>query len=332
MIVYIWGVGRLVGKVVDRVLPLEKIAGFIDNDRSKKEFMGKPVYNPEEMVNREYDAILICNLYAEQILQQCKELSIDTTKVICVYNNWSVRDVNTDYSFVEQVVGKKYAKIIKERYKLIRGTEAYGELFLENCDCKEMLQGYMRTDYVRVKCFELAVKEMRKRNVQGAVAELGVFKGEFAQFINAAFPDRKLYLFDTFEGFDANEALREKQKGNCSESFIQAYKDTTIETVLNRMTNIDKVVIKQGFFPESLDGLEDKFAFVSLDADFEESIYQGLVYFYPRLEKGGYIFIHDYSSDLLGVEQAVDRYERDYKVALAKMPICDASGTLIVTK
>jgi len=329
---YIWGTGRLTGKVVDRHIPLDKITGFIDNDKTKTEYMGKPVYTPEAIAQKEYDAILVCNLYAEQILKQCKELAIDADKVICLYNNCGIADVNKDYQFVEQVVGKEYAKIVKERYKIVRGTEAYGDLFLQDCERKEMLQGYMRTDYVRIKCFELAVKEMRKRNVQGSVAELGVFRGEFAQFINAAFPDRTLYLFDTFGGFNANEALQEKKNGNCSESFIEAYKNTNINTVLDRMTNLDKVVIKQGFFPESLDGLEDTFAFVSLDADFEESIYQGLVYFYPRLEKGGYIFIHDYSSDLLGVERAVDRYEKDYGVMLAKMPLCDANGTMVVTK
>lgn len=39
-------------------------------------------------------------------------------------------------------------------------------------------------------------------NISGCVAEVGVFQGEFASVINKNFPDRKLYLFDTFEGFD----------------------------------------------------------------------------------------------------------------------------------
>lgn len=332
MTIYIWGTGRLTGKVVGRHIPLDKITGFIDKDKSRKEYLGKPVYTPEVIAHKEYDAILVCNLFAEQILEQCKELAIDIDRVICLYDNCGLVDVNRDYKFVETVVGKEYVKIVKDRYKIIRGTEAYGDLFLQKCNRIGMLNGYLRTDYVRIKCFELAVKEMRKRNVQGAVAELGVFRGEFAQFINVAFPDRTLYLFDTFEGFNANEALQEKKNGNCSDSFIEAYKNTNINIVLDRMTNLDKVIIKQGFFPESLDDLEDRFAFVSLDADFEETIYQGLKYFYPSMEKGGYIFIHDYSSDLLGVEQAVDRYEMDHSVMLAKMPLCDANGTMVVTK
>lgn len=185
---------------------------------------------------------------------------------------------------------------------------------------------------MRIKCFELAVKEIRKKNTEGNVAEVGVFRGEFAQYINMAFPDRKCYLFDTFDGFDANEALNEIKNGNCTEAFVKAYAQTNVSIVLEKMQNIENLVMKQGFFPDSLDGLEDRFAFVSIDVDFEESIYQALVYFYPRLNPGGYIFVHDYNSSLQGVEVAVDRYEKDMNICLCKVPLCDANGTLVITK
>ncbi len=183
-----------------------------------------------------------------------------------------------------------------------------------------------------MKAFELCVKEIRKRNILGSVAEAGVFRGEFAQYINTAFADRTLYLFDTFDGFNAQEALEEVKKGNCTESFVQAYKQTNISAVLEKMTYLDKIVIKQGLFPSSLNGLEDNFAFVSLDMDFEESIYEGIKYFYPRLNKGGYIFVHDYNSDLLGVERAIDHYEKESGIIICKVPLCDANGTLVITK
>lgn len=112
---------------------------------------------------------------------------------------------------------------------------------------------------------------------------------------------------------------------------MEAYKQTDIGTVLDRMKNLDTVVVKQGYFPESLQGLEDEFVFVSIDVDFEKSIYEGLRYFYPRLVKGGYIFVHDYNSSLFGVEKAVDRYEAEQGF-LCKMPLCDANGTLVIMK
>lgn len=88
----------------------------------------------------------------------------------------------------------------------------------------------------------------------------------------------------------------------------------------------------QGLFPESLQGLEDTFSFVSIDVDFEQAIYEGISYFYPRLCSGGYIFIHDYNSGFRGVREAIKRYEADNKIKLAKVPIPDADGSVILTK
>ena len=112
---------------------------------------------------------------------------------------------------------------------------------------------------------------------------------------------------------------------------MSAYKDTNVKKVIEKMQHLEQIEIKQGYFPESLNGLEDIFKFVSIDVDFEESIYHALEYFYPRMVKGGYIFVHDYNSSLRGVEKAVDRYESRYEF-LNKMPLCDANGTLVIMK
>lgn len=334
MKIYIWGTGRLVGLVVGRYVQIEEIEGFIDNDTTRHQYMNRPVFEPADMLCREYDAILVANLYAEQICEQCREIGIDLSKLIFLYENYRLEDMNTDYQFVENVLGHDIAKLVKNQHYVVRGVEAYGDLCFRGSqfEDQERIKGQGgEGDYVRLKCFELAVKEIRKRKVPGQVAELGVFRGEFAQYINFAFPDRKCYLFDTFGGFDANEALREVRNGNCTEAFAEAFKRTDLKIVLDRMTYLDNIVIKQGFFPDSLDGLEEQFAFVSLDVDFEDSIYEGLKYFYPRLSNGGYIFIHDYNGTLSGVEKAVDRFEEDNKICLNKVPLCDRGGTLVVT-
>lgn len=114
--------------------------------------------------------------------------------------------MNRDYGFVQKILGKEYADIVAHRYHVVRGVEAYGDLFLKDAQTFAG-GGYEANDYVRIKCFELAVKEIRKRKVSGSVVGICVFRGEFAQYINAAFLDRKCYLFDTFEGFQAREAL-----------------------------------------------------------------------------------------------------------------------------
>lgn len=329
MKIFIWGTGRLAGKVVEEFIALSQIEAFIDNDLGRTEYMGKKVFRPKEIAEMDYDVICVANLYSMEIYGQCLDIGIDIDKVIFLYNNCKMTDINKDYAFIESVLGKEYASVIRKRYHIVRGVEAYGDLFLEKCEIDEQ---HGTADYIRIKTFELAVKELRKRNVGGAVAEVGVFRGEFAQYINYAFPDRKCYLFDTFEGFQESEALKELKSGNCTKAFVEAYKNTNMQYVLGKMKNIENVVIKKGYFPDSLEGLEETFAFVSLDVDFEDSICEGLKYFYPRLMPGGYIFVHDYNSSLLGVEKAVDRFENDFSINLCKIPMCDANGTLVITK
>lgn len=330
MKIYIWGTGRLVGMVVGKYIDLKRIEGFVDNDETKKEYLSKKVVSPAKLRDLEYDVVLVVTLFSKEIYAQSIELGLDLSKFIFCYANCEIKDMNKDYGFIEKAVGSELADIIKKRYHIVRGVEAFGNLCFK--DSKYEGKGYLDTDYVRMSCFELAVKEIRKRGLCGAVAEVGVFRGEFAQYINFAFPDRKCYLFDTFEGFDAEEALQEVRNGNCTEGFVEAYKHTSAKVVLDKMTSLENIIIKQGYFPETVGALEEEFVFVSLDVDFESSIYEGLKYFYPRLVKGGYLYIHDYNSNLLGVEAAVDRYEVDYDVMLCKVPVCDKSGTLIITK
>lgn len=185
------------------------------------------------------------------------------------------------------------------------------------------------TNYIRISNFELIVKEILDRQVKGNVAELGVYKGEFAKYINLAFPDKTLYLFDTFEGFNEQD-IQFERNSNYSEG-KQNFSDTSVNVVLAKMKFPEKCVIKKGYFPDSLNGLEDNFCFVSLDPDLYKPIYDGLEYFYPRLNKGGYIFIHDYNNHLYpGASQAV----RDFcnNEGIVYIPITDAWGTVVIGK
>jgi O-methyltransferase len=185
------------------------------------------------------------------------------------------------------------------------------------------------TNYVRISTLELVAHEISDRKVPGSVAEVGVYKGQFAKYLNKAFPDRTLYLFDTFEGFDAKDVsveLNNKYSGG-----DQDFSNTSVQLVLDKMEYKDKCVVKKGWFPESLDGLEDTFCFVSLDADLYKPIYDGLEYFYPRLNKGGYIFIHDYNnSEYEGSKAAVRAFSEKYGVSYT--PMADSWGSAIISK
>ena len=184
-------------------------------------------------------------------------------------------------------------------------------------------------DYIRLSALELVSNEINTKGLTGNVAELGVYKGKFARYINKYFPERMLYLFDTFEGFDNRDVAKEKQENFSSGE--QDFSDTSVTAVLNLMPFPEKCQAVKGFFPESAAGIEDQFVFVSLDADLYEPIYSGLQFFYPRLAKGGYIFIHDYNNDLYkGAAKAVRQFCAEQNIGF--MPLPDSGGSAVIAK
>ena len=184
-------------------------------------------------------------------------------------------------------------------------------------------------DYIRLSTLELISNEINSRNIKGSVAELGVYKGKFAKYINQYFPDRLLYLFDTFVGFDDRDISLEK-KHNFS-SGMQDFSDTSVEAVMKLMPFPEKCIPIKGFFPDSARGVNDNFVFVSLDADLYEPIYSGLQFFFPRLAHGGFIFVHDFNNELYkGSRKAVEQFCDEQSINFVPLP--DVGGSAIITR
>ncbi|HWB24936.1 MAG TPA: TylF/MycF/NovP-related O-methyltransferase [Chitinophagaceae bacterium] len=184
-------------------------------------------------------------------------------------------------------------------------------------------------DKVRLATLELVSFEINSRNIEGNVAELGVYKGKFARYINKYFPERSLYLFDTFGGFDRRDILKEQQEGFSDGS--QDFSDTSVNAVMQLMPFPAKCIPKKGFFPESAQDINDTFSFVSIDTDLYEPIYNGLKFFYPRLAKGGYIFVHDFNNNQYkGSRRAVEQFCAEQNIGFVPLP--DAAGSAIIVK
>lgn len=143
------------------------------------------------------------------------------------------------------------------------------------------------------------------RDTSGACAEVGVFQGDTARIINQAFADRKLYLFDTFSGFD------ERDVGDGKESGIfrgrkQGLSGYIRRACIRKKKYPNQCIIKKGYFPETAEGIEETFAFVRLDVDMYKPTKAGLEWFGKRMEKGGILISHDYYTESYsGVAQAI---------------------------
>lgn len=200
-----------------------------------------------------------------------------------------------------------------------------------NIFCKIIVITEYREQFdLRLATLRLIANEVNERKTMGAVAELGVYKGEFAAEINRLFPDRNIYLFDTFDGFDERDIIIEKEN-KFSYAEIGNFNNTCIDTVKNRLPYPTKSIIKKGYFPDTSHGISEQFALVSLDADLYQPLYEGVNFFYPRMNIGGYIIIHDYNNaQFIGAKMAVRRFCEENNVFV--VPICDLHGTAVIIK
>lgn len=185
------------------------------------------------------------------------------------------------------------------------------------------------TDYVRNGVVELICQEIKQNSVPGAVAELGVYQGDFAALLNAHLPDREIHLFDTFAGFDSRDVQIDAQFGGGP---LPDFSDTGIAAVRNRFPPSAKMVLHPGWFPETTRELTDtRFAVVSLDTDLYQPILVGLRYFWPKLSPGGFILVHDYNHrQFSGTKRAVKDFMQEAPIVCCPVP--DAGGTVVIGK
>ncbi|MGN0373765.1 MAG: TylF/MycF/NovP-related O-methyltransferase [Enterocloster sp.] len=194
------------------------------------------------------------------------------------------------------------------------------------------LHDFYRQFDIRSAVLNFLAERIKAGKIAGSVAELGVYKGDLAWKLNALFPDRRLYLFDTFEGFDPRDVSCEIS-GHFSRASEGDFSDTSVSYVLSRLPYPDNAVIRKGYFPDTAAGLEEqRYALVSLDADLYAPILAGLSYFYPRLSRGGMILLHDYNNQRFrGAKEAVEAYEAEFGI-LPLVPLCDLHGSAVIIK
>lgn len=181
----------------------------------------------------------------------------------------------------------------------------------------------------RLAFLKLIAEEIKKTNLKGDIAELGVYKGDFARELNSEFPERSLHLFDTFTGFDNRDLSIEKSK--VPSPVLQNFSNTSIDLVKKKMLFPDKVKFYPGRFPDTIPLDDLSFSLVSLDTDLYQPTYEGLKYFYPRLEKGGSILVHDYNSfQYPGVKKAVCEFCDANNIMV--LPLMDLHGTAVIQR
>ena len=312
--IYVWGTGCGASELIEQGLELARIEAFVDSYPSGDTFLGKPVLLPRQLPVENCSLLIVTTRHADAVAETCAGLGIPEEKVLFLKNNYRLQDRNQSCPAAD-ILGQELLSRLLPRQHIVPTPAQLADTRLSEWN--------LSNDYVRLATLELLCRQLR--DIPGAAAELGVYKGFFARCINQLMPERRLYLFDSFAGFEP--------KARAPESFQAAHRNTAVEKVLAIMPHPEQITVKPGFFPESLGGLEERFCLVSLDVDFEQATLDGLRFFWPRLEEGGYLMLHDWGGTRLpGVARALTAYEKELGQKLSAVPLCDIGCTLVLCK
>lgn len=321
MRILIFGTGSGLGDLLSVLPPEVDLVGLVDNNPRKQGTLiaGTPVYSSQAIGTLEFDRIVVSPRDGAAIRAQLVEMGVPREKILLFYSVYDKslrRLVNEDIDAINRDLGIRIHPVSLCTMPTWPVTDLDG--------------APTEDDYCRTMAVRLAAQRIHERQIPGSIAELGVYKGEFAAVLNRLFPERSLYLFDTFEGFSEND-LAGGVEAKHSVSSVGEFQDTTVDLVLSRMATPDRVIVRRGYFPDTAVGLEDRFALVSLDVDLYKPIVAGLHYFYPRLSPGGCLFVHDYNNRRYkGVKVAVDAFVEETGAALVQLP--DYAGTAILAR
>jgi O-methyltransferase len=177
--------------------------------------------------------------------------------------------------------------------------------------------GKQRLDSLH-ECIDTVLRE----GVPGDLIETGVWRGGATIFMRGLLEvrgvtDRIVFAADSFEGLpppkpdvyaadaDATYHLEEELAVSLEE----------VKDNFRRYGLLDEQVsFLKGWFKDTLPTLGDRrFALARLDGDMYESTIDALTNLYPRLSRGGFLIIDDYSID--ECREAVTDYRRDNRIS-----------------
>jgi hypothetical protein len=184
-------------------------------------------------------------------------------------------------------------------------------------------------DASRFMALMLNLRQLQREGIEGDFAELGVWKGNSAAIL-AEFPaktGKKLFLFDTFSGFDQRDLV------GTDENHEHLFADTSVDYVRETVGHHDITTYLQGFFPDTItdEVRAQTFALAHIDCDLYEPMKAALDFFYPRMTRGGMLILHDYSSgSWTGATRAIDEFSKASGEFISIWP--DKSGTAMIRK
>lgn len=138
------------------------------------------------------------------------------------------------------------------------------------------------------------------KSVPGCIVEAGCFKGGSAAKFSlvAQMIDRKVVLFDSFEGMPENDEAHDKNI--FGESAADAFAKGTyrgalaeVQETLSRYGCVDRCEFHKGWFDDTMPHFNEPVAAAYIDVDLASSTRTCLKFLYPLLVKGGVLYSQD---------------------------------------
>lgn len=203
------------------------------------------------------------------------------------------------------------------------------ELTNEECEIIQHVKSnnLSMTSYAKLWATLMACKYVIDQNIEGDFVECGVWRGGNALIAAALFKlygvDKKVYLFDTFEGMtpptekDKKESSGESAADKFFKSQTKTHNEWCYASLEDVRNNFEKygllsknTIFVKGDVCKTLDdgqNLPDNVAVLRLDTDWYESTKKELDVLYPKLCIGGVLIIDDYGY-WAGSKEATDEY------------------------
>jgi hypothetical protein len=181
--------------------------------------------------------------------------------------------------------------------------------------------------------FDMVLNHKNKINkIKGEIVECGVWRGGFSIFLSHIFPDRKIWVCDSFQGFQPLSNARyefenERHTSNYKDSHIGPIGISLEEVQSHFKTygfeNDKRINYLPGFVKDSLpDSKIKNIALLRIDVDAYSATLEVLEELYDKVQPGGYIIFDD--SCLIEAIAAIKTFFTDRKLPLEVLdPIND---------
>lgn len=194
----------------------------------------------------------------------------------------------------------------------------------------EKCKDYSMTSLDRMYSLFQSVIYIIENKISGDFVECGVWRGGSSMIIAETLlmlgiNDRKIYLYDTFEGMpEPGEKDTKIRRGLDPKMIWKSEKDNggwcavSLEEVQSNLQRtqypFSNLIFVKGMVEETIPKtISETIALLRLDTDFYDSTYHEFIHLYPRLQERGVLIIDDYGS-WQGSREATDRYFKEHNI------------------